>query len=104
MEGKSPKKIYAILTETLTCLLPARAKDLSAPLYGLRISVRQFRVFGLPGLVASIQTPDHQTLRLDSAPTCFDRTGLYSNWSHPAVGGLNCINRLCNKLPGPPLI
>jgi len=30
---KTPKEIHAILTETLTCFLPDRAKDLSAPLY-----------------------------------------------------------------------
>jgi len=28
-----PKEIHAILTETLACFLPGRAKDLSAPLY-----------------------------------------------------------------------
>ena len=32
-KGKSPKEIHAILTETLACVLPGRAKDLSAPLY-----------------------------------------------------------------------
>ena len=32
-QDKAPKEIYAILTETLVCLLPRRAKDLSAPLY-----------------------------------------------------------------------
>ena len=31
--GKASKEIYAILTETLACFLPGRAKDLSAPLY-----------------------------------------------------------------------
>jgi len=30
---KAPKKIDAILTETLACFLPGRAKDLSAPPY-----------------------------------------------------------------------
>ena len=30
--GKVPKEIHAILTETLACFLPGRAKDLSAPL------------------------------------------------------------------------
>ena len=30
---KAPKEIHAILTETLTCFLPCRAKDLPAPLY-----------------------------------------------------------------------
>jgi len=31
-QGKAPKEIHAILTETLACFLPGRAKDLSAPL------------------------------------------------------------------------
>ena len=31
LQGKEPKKIHAILTETLVCFLPGRAKDLSAP-------------------------------------------------------------------------
>ena len=33
LQGKAPKEIHAILTEILTCFLPGRAKDLSAPLY-----------------------------------------------------------------------
>jgi len=33
LQGKVPKEIHAILTETLAYFLPARAKDLSAPLY-----------------------------------------------------------------------
>ena len=32
-QGKAPEEIQAILTETLACFLPARAKDLSAPMY-----------------------------------------------------------------------
>ena len=32
LQGKAPKKIHAILTETLACFIPGRAKDLSAPL------------------------------------------------------------------------
>ena len=35
LQGKAPKEIHAILTETLACFLPGRAKDLSAPLYRL---------------------------------------------------------------------
>jgi len=35
LQGKVPKEIHAILTETLACFLPGRAKDLSAPLYNL---------------------------------------------------------------------
>jgi len=32
LQGKALKEIHAILTETLPCFLPGRAKDLSAPL------------------------------------------------------------------------
>ena len=32
LQGKAPKEIHAILTETLACFLPGRAKYLSAPL------------------------------------------------------------------------
>jgi len=31
LQGKDLKEIHAILTETLACFLPGRAKDLSAP-------------------------------------------------------------------------
>ena len=31
LQGKAPKEIQGILTETLACFLPGRAKDLSAP-------------------------------------------------------------------------
>jgi len=30
LQGKAPKEIHAILTETLACFFPGRAKDLSA--------------------------------------------------------------------------
>jgi len=30
LQGKEPKQIHAILTETLACFLPGGAKDLSA--------------------------------------------------------------------------
>ena len=33
LQGKTPKEIHAILTETLACFLPGRAKYLSVPLY-----------------------------------------------------------------------
>jgi len=33
VQGKAPMEIHAILTETLACFLPGRAKDLSAPLH-----------------------------------------------------------------------
>ena len=38
LQGKAPKEIHAILTETLACFLPGRAKELSAPLYGILLS------------------------------------------------------------------
>jgi len=31
LQGKAPKEIHAILTETLACFPPGRAKDLSVP-------------------------------------------------------------------------
>jgi len=33
LQGRAPKEIHSILTETLACFLPGRAKDSSAPLY-----------------------------------------------------------------------
>ena len=33
LQGKAPKEIDAILTETLACFLPGRSKDLPAPRY-----------------------------------------------------------------------
>ena len=33
LQGKAPKEIHAIMTETFACFLPGRAKDSSAPLY-----------------------------------------------------------------------
>ena len=33
LQDKAPKEIHTILTETLACFLPGRAKDLSASLY-----------------------------------------------------------------------
>jgi len=34
LQGKAPKEIHAIPTETIGCFLPGRAKGLSAALYG----------------------------------------------------------------------
>ena len=33
LQGTAPKEIHAILTETLACFFPVRAKNLSAPLH-----------------------------------------------------------------------
>jgi len=43
LQGKAPKEIHAILTETLDCLLPGRAKDLSAPLYNSTVCADELR-------------------------------------------------------------
>jgi len=40
LQGKASKEIYAIVTETLTCFVPGRSRDLPAPLYIL--GVKQF--------------------------------------------------------------
>ena len=37
LQSKAPKEIHAILTETLACFLPGRAKDLLASLYNVMI-------------------------------------------------------------------
>ena len=37
LQGKARKEIHGILTETLACFLPGRAKDLSAPLYFINL-------------------------------------------------------------------
>jgi len=42
LQGKAPKKIHAILIETLACFLPGRTKDLPAPLYLQIPSARNF--------------------------------------------------------------
>ena len=38
LQGKAPKEIHAILTETLACILPGRTKDLSASMYYTKCS------------------------------------------------------------------
>ena len=40
LQGKALKEIYAILTETLACFFPGRAKDLSAHLYICKWEIR----------------------------------------------------------------
>jgi len=39
-QGKAPKEIHDILTETLVCFLPDQAKDLSAPLHFLQVDTK----------------------------------------------------------------
>ena len=41
LQGKAPKEIHAILTETLAYFLPGRANDLSARLYIDLVSIRR---------------------------------------------------------------
>jgi len=49
LRGKASKEIHTILTETLACFLPGRAKDLSATLYKTgkvrrNVTMKRFRV------------------------------------------------------------
>ena len=44
LQDKVPKEIHAILTETLACFLPGRAKDLSAPLYNNTVGIQLIAV------------------------------------------------------------
>ena len=44
LQGNVPKEIHTILTETLACFLPGRAKNLSAPLYVI-ITLLNFLAF-----------------------------------------------------------
>ena len=46
LQGKALKEIHAILTESLSCFLPGRAKDLSAPLYS-KTNVSNLFYFGM---------------------------------------------------------
>jgi len=41
LQGKVPKEIHAIVTETLAYFLPGRAKDLSAPLNSSGIDIAE---------------------------------------------------------------
>jgi len=45
LQGKAPKEINAIMTETLACFLPGRAKDLSALLYIYIYIYKHFKVY-----------------------------------------------------------
>jgi len=45
LQGKVPKEIHAILTETLACFLSGRAKDLSEPQYLKNQSVPRCKHF-----------------------------------------------------------
>jgi len=57
LQGEAPKEIHAILTETLPCFLPGRAKDLSAPLYNNH-TVTSLLSSEYTNFVSSIERPD----------------------------------------------
>jgi len=56
LQGKAPKEIHAILTETLVFSLPGWAKDLSPPLYFHPFLHRVFSILSDPLLVISINS------------------------------------------------
>jgi hypothetical protein len=41
LQGKAPKEIHPILTETLACFLSGRAKDLPPPLYSFLLRLQE---------------------------------------------------------------
>jgi len=62
LQGKALKEIHAILTETLACFLPGRAKDLSAPrviLFRKEINaiLTVTLVYFLPGRAKDLSAP-----------------------------------------------
>jgi len=42
LQGKASEEIHTIVKEILACFLPARAKDLSAPLYRWHLNLKMF--------------------------------------------------------------
>jgi len=59
LQGKAPKEIYAILTETLARFLPDRAKGLSAPLYlclQIAFPVKKLRLSAAPAVFKRLQS------------------------------------------------
>ena len=82
-----PKEIHAILTETLACFLPGRAKDLSAPLYVLqRLDV--------PGKCMAPLTRNHSR---GAAPR--GTTGLTTMWGQNRPGVLGCFHSASRQTP-----
>ena len=77
LQGKAPKEIHAILTETFACFLHGRAKDLSAPLYMLNRFADSSQavnkpVLHIPLLCVQWKTPD------DGQRNCPKHVELYS--------------------------
>jgi len=59
LQGKAPKEIHAILTETLAYFLPSRAKDLTAPLYSEHLTKEALEGFGDFGIGKEIRTVEY---------------------------------------------
>ena len=57
LQGKAPKEVHAIPTETLDCFLPGRAKDLSAPHVDICVEHKTFKHCVQKGLVSLLCTP-----------------------------------------------
>ena len=88
LQGKAPKETHAILTETLACFLPGRAKDLSARRYSLHLTQNTPNFFYFDACTVNlvqfiirnnkctiyiyIYIYKLTTLFIVSTPTCFD--------------------------------
>ena len=91
LKGKAPKEIHAILTETLACFRPGRAKDLSAP------HVQQ--------LSTNMQSTALQEQgRLGNRKKCFCRSKRVEVYAQPNglkfVTSQNCRYRIARQIPG----
>jgi len=96
LQGKVPKEIHTILTETLACLLPGRVKVLSAPLY---ISVNTVMSTSITNYLfmyshpISLATSKLQTLKqLSSVPLPEQR------WQACIISNSSCNQQLFSLL------
>ena len=76
LQGKAPKEIHAIVTDTLAYFLPGRAKDLSAYLYSVQNTVFSYVLLTVHlSVIVVINQLDAQNLvfivSLLYASTCF---------------------------------
>jgi len=74
LQGKAPKEIYAILTETLVSFFPGRAMDLSAPLWNTVLPTISRREL-LPGIFPARQGAEGNSRHSDR------KISLFTSWS-----------------------
>ena len=101
LQGKAPKEIHAILTETLACFLPGRAKDLSAPLQecGANSTALAFRrrIGGafIPSLNSSVAEASTCTMKY------FSEASVLYIFLTLDIRGINDIRLISNPIHAP---